>query len=132
MARPRKVDQLRPPSPATAEVVHLEAVRAARQAVPSEVVLSGTSELFGALADPTRLRILAALAAQELCVGDVAAIAGLSQSAASHQLRILRDRGLVRFRREGRLAYYALDDDHVVGLLGQALEHVQHRMEDEA
>ena len=100
--------------------------------MPSQSVLAGTTELFGALADPTRLRILAALAEQELCVGDVAAIAGLSQSAASHQLRVLRDRGLVRFRREGRLAYYTLDDDHVVGLLGQALDHVTHRMEEGA
>lgn len=89
------------------------------------------SDLFGAVADPTRLRIVAALAARELCVGDLAATLAMSQSAVSHQLRVLRDRGLVRARRDGRLSYYALDDEHVAGLFGQALDHVRHRTEDQ-
>ncbi|HQZ90533.1 MAG TPA: metalloregulator ArsR/SmtB family transcription factor [Thermomicrobiales bacterium] len=131
MARPRKSDQLREPVATDEPLVDLAAVRAARAALPEAGVLAGASELFGALADPTRLRIAAALAARELCVSDLAATLGLSQSAASHQLRVLRDRGLVRARRDGRLSYYALDDEHVAGLFGQALDHVRHTMEDQ-
>lgn len=131
MARPRKADQLRDPVAQSAEVVDLVAVRAARAALPDGAAVAGTSELFGALADPTRLRIVAALVERELCVGDLAAALSLSQSAVSHQLRVLRDRGLVRARREGRLSYYALDDEHVTGLFGQALDHVRHRMEEQ-
>lgn len=131
MARPRRIDQLRDPVSDDEHIVDLAAVRAARSALPGAVALAGASELFGALADPTRLRIVAALAARELCVGDLAATLGLSQSAVSHQLRVLRERGLVRARRDGRLSYYALDDEHVAGLFGQALDHVRHRMEEQ-
>ena len=82
--------------------------------------------LFGALADPTRVRLVAALERAELCVGDLAATVGLSNSATSHQLRLLRTLGLVRTRREGRTIYYALDDEHVRTLYRQALDHVGH------
>ena len=79
------------------------------------------------MGDPTRLRLVAALAGRELCVCDLAATVGLSESAVSHQLRLLRARGLVRSRRDGRLVYYALDDDHVAALYAIALEHVAHQ-----
>ena len=133
MARPRREDQLRDPDalPVCLEqIVHVSDVRDTRERLPSSAMIAGASELLAALGDPTRLRLVAALAIRELCVCDLAATLGLSQSAVSHQLRLLRQLGVVRFRREGRLVYYALDDEHVATLFDQALEHVQHRMED--
>jgi DNA-binding transcriptional ArsR family regulator len=128
MPRPKRTDQLTeiPPLVCDDRIVHVDAVRAARNALPPVDKLAGVAALFGALADPTRIRIVAALAARELCVCDLAAALGVSESAVSHQLRLLRARGLVRTRRDGRLVYYALDDDHVSGLYGAALDHVGH------
>lgn len=84
--------------------------------------------LFKALADPTRVRLISALAArQELCVNDLTALLGMEQSAVSHQLRTLREWRLVRRRRLGRQIYYSLDDEHVRDLLLRSLEHVRHR-----
>ena len=79
------------------------------------------------LGDTTRVRILDALSRAELCVADIARLVGLSESAVSHQLRLLRGTRLVRARRDGRQMFYTLDDDHIVGLLGQGLEHVEER-----
>lgn len=84
------------------------------------------AETFKALGDPTRVRIVSMLAEAELCVCDLAAALDLSQSAVSHQLRTLRDLSLVRRRRDGRHAFYALDDEHVVDLYLRGLEHVAH------
>ena len=79
---------------------------------------------FSALSDPTRLKILHALTVtKELCVCDLAALAELSVSAVSHQLRLLRDRDLVHARRDGRMVYYSLADDHVATLMGTGIEH---------
>lgn len=83
------------------------------------------AETFRVLGDPTRVRILDALAAAELCVCDLATLLGLSESAVSHQLRLLRTMRIVRSRREGRMVFYALDDHHVTGLFEQGLEHVE-------
>lgn len=129
MARPRKADQLIdiPDLACDDAIVHVEAVHAARSCLPSTDLLAGVSHLFAALGDPTRLRILAALNGLELCVCDLAAAIGHSQSATSHQLRIMRQLGLVRARRDGRLVYYALDDTHVSTLYQQAIQHVVHR-----
>lgn len=129
MARPRKTDQLAAMADLVCDdrVVHVDAVRAARSALPEGATLAGLADIFAALADPTRLRIIAALAQHELCVCDLAASVATSESAVSHQLRGLRVLGLVRSRREGRLVYYALDDAHVTSLYGQALDHVGHR-----
>jgi len=79
------------------------------------------------LGDTTRVRILDALSRAELCVHELAERVGISESAVSHQLRLLRGMRLVRPRRDGRLVYYALDDQHIVGLFAQGLEHVQER-----
>lgn len=107
-------------------VVHIAAVRAARAALPGGELLGALAGLFGALGDPTRLRIVAALAAAELCVCDLAAAIGLSESAVSHQLRHLRALRLVRTRRDGRRVFYALDDAHVLTIFAQAREHAGH------
>ena len=108
-------------------IVHVDAVREARAVLPESPVLSGLAELFGVLSDPTRLRIVAALAGRELCVCDLAATVGVSESAVSHHLRALRASGLARSRRDGRLVYYALDDAHVAGIYQQGVEHVRHQ-----
>ena len=83
------------------------------------------ADTFRVLGDPTRVRILDALRDGELCVNDLASRIGLSESAVSHQLRLLRTMRLVRVRREGRLAFYAVDDHHILELLEQASTHVQ-------
>ena len=82
------------------------------------------AETFTVLGDPTRLRIAYALSQQELCVCDLASVLDMSQSVVSHSLRALRQMRLVRHRREGRIAYYALDDDHISSLLGEGFRHV--------
>ena len=91
-----------------------------------EVALS-LAETFKALSDPTRIKIICALSEQELCVGELGATLGMSESAISHQLRVLRSMRLVRFRKEGRKTYYSLDDEHIEQLLNQGLEHIGHR-----
>ena len=99
---------------------------------PGRAPLTDTSavalaETFKVLGDPTRVRILDALSRSELCVHDLAARVGMSESAISHQLRLLRGQRVVRTRRDGRNIYYALDDQHIVGLFAQGLEHVEER-----
>jgi ArsR family transcriptional regulator len=84
------------------------------------------AELFKALADPSRVRIISALTYTELCVHDLAAALDMSQSAVSHQLRSLREMRLVRYRKEGRHVYYQLDDEHIRDLFRRGLEHVEH------
>jgi ArsR family transcriptional regulator, lead/cadmium/zinc/bismuth-responsive transcriptional repressor len=130
MARPSRVTQLHESRHIECDerIVHVDAVRAARAALPAGDQLSGLAGLFAALGDPTRLRIVAALAAQELCVCDLAAAIGQTESAVSHQLRQLRLLRLVRSRREGRRVFYALDDAHVIAMYGQACDHVDHRL----
>jgi ArsR family transcriptional regulator, lead/cadmium/zinc/bismuth-responsive transcriptional repressor len=126
MPRPRRVDQLQELPECDEAVVHLDRVRAAQSNLPGPALTGELSALFAALGDPTRLRIVATLERSEMCVCDIAAALRLSTSAASHQLRVLRDRGLVKARRSGRLVYYALDDDHVRTLYRQARDHVSH------
>ncbi|MDR3539897.1 MAG: metalloregulator ArsR/SmtB family transcription factor [Desulfosporosinus sp.] len=82
------------------------------------------SELFKTLGDPTRIRIMDALAKSEFCVCDLAELLGLSQSATSHQLRVLRNSDLVKYRREGKMVYYSVHDSHVSELYRQGMEHI--------
>lgn len=89
----------------------------------SDERVNRTTTIFSALADPTRFRMLDALAREELCVCDLAEVAGISQSGVSHQLRLLRDRGLVAYRRDGQRALYRLADEHVRTLIATGLEH---------
>jgi ArsR family transcriptional regulator len=89
--------------------------------------VAALTETFRLLGDTTRVRILDALSRSELCVNDLARLLGLSESAVSHQLRLLRGVRLVRPRRSGRMVFYSLDDQHIVGLFAQGLEHVQER-----
>ena len=95
------------------DLVHPEAVGRVQKALPDMETMQDVAAIFQVLSDPTRARIVYALTVEELCVCDVAAVAGLSVSAASHQLKRLRDRGVVSFRKEGRIAFYRLADAHV-------------------
>jgi len=105
--------------------VHLAPSEARRGRLMSPHAVAALAETFRVLGDPTRVRILDALSAGELCVCDIASLAGISESAVSHQLRLMRGMRLVRPRRSGRLVFYALDDHHIIELLKQALTHVE-------
>ena len=94
------------------------------QAVPDKETLDDIAELFKGFADSTRVHILSLLAVEELCVKDIADKVALSQSAISHQLRILKQMQLIKFRREGKNILYSLADDHVKTILQMGLEHV--------
>jgi len=91
---------------------------------PEREILS-LAEIFRTLGDPTRVKILQALSVEELCVCDLAKLLGISESATSHQLRVLRSQKLVRFRKEGKMAFYSLDDAHIDSLMKEALRHVR-------
>ncbi len=84
------------------------------------------ADLFKVFGDPTRIKILYLLLKGELCVNDIAASLSMSQSSISHQLKILKQHRLVKFRRDGKTIFYSLDDDHVVNILNQGLEHIEH------
>ena len=109
------------------DLVHIDPARVAalRLLLASREAVDGLADTFRALADPTRVRILDALSHGELCVCDLAALLKLTQSAVSHQLRLLRGQRLVRPRRDGRMVFYALDDRHITALFRQTLSHVE-------
>ncbi len=94
--------------------------------VPTDDTLSIVVEAFQSLADPTRFKILYALMTHEVCVRDLAILIGVSESAISHQLRFLRDRHLVKQRREGNIIYYTLSDHHLPTLIHEAQSHAEH------
>ena len=104
---------------------HEDVVRRVLEQQPAEEYLYDLAELFKVFGDSTRIRILYALFESELCVNDIAQLLNLGQSAVSHQLRILKDAKLVRFRREGKIIFYALDDEHVRNILSMGMEHVE-------
>lgn len=106
-------------------VIHPERIAKARQEAFTAELTEDLSQIFKALADPTRLHILIALGQDEMCVCDLAALLGVSESAVSHQLRHLRTMRLVRNRRDGKVLYYRLADEHIAELIRIALEHVQ-------
>jgi ArsR family transcriptional regulator, lead/cadmium/zinc/bismuth-responsive transcriptional repressor len=100
-------------------------VQRVQRAMPSNTSVVALAKTFRLLGDPTRLRIAFALSRQELCVCDLATLLGASQSVVSHSLRSLRQMRLVRYRKVGKIAYYALDDDHIAVLLHQGFRHVE-------
>lgn len=105
--------------------IHEEAVNEAQKAMFSEDTAGLLAGLFKTLGEPTRVKILNALMTRELCVCDIAAVIGISESAVSHQLRVLRTMRLIKFRREGKVLYYSLADSHVRKLFAQGLEHIK-------
>ena len=106
--------------------IHREAVERALDSMVDGWTATRLAQVFAALSDPSRVRLISALLAGELCVHDLAAALGMSQSAVSHQLRLLRSLSLVRYRKEGRVVYYSLDDEHVEHLFRMGWEHIRH------
>jgi DNA-binding transcriptional ArsR family regulator len=106
------------------KIINDEKVSTVKKQMIQEDIFLEMSETFKTIGDKTRLKILFALSKEELCVCDISAILDMSISLISHQLRVLRDRKLVKYRKEGKSVYYSLDDDHVVQLFDMALNHV--------
>jgi len=104
-----------------------EKVTETKRRLPPDETFTGLAETFGALADSNRAKILHSLVDQELCVCDIACVVGISESAISQHLRILRTLRLVKQRKEGRMMYYSLNDDHIKTLMDVCLEHTRHR-----
>jgi ArsR family transcriptional regulator len=106
--------------------IHEDVVDYVRSRLPGEETVYDLSDLFKVLGDSTRIKLLSALSAHEMCVCDLSALLCISQSAVSHQLRTLKNARLVKFRRDGKVIYYSLDDEHVQNIFGQGLEHLRH------
>ena len=104
--------------------VHPDIVKKVAADMPDEDDLIDVAELFKAFSDPTRARIICALTRSELCVGDLAVLLDMNQSAVSHQLRILKQARLVKTRRDGKVRYYSLDDGHVEKIFQVAFDHI--------
>lgn len=105
-------------------VIHEVIVNLVREKMPQEETLYDLAELFKVFGDSTRIKILWALDEAEMCVCDIAVLLNMTQSAISHQLRVLRQSNLVKNRREGKVVYYSLDDEHVRQIFNQGLIHV--------
>ena len=103
---------------------HPETIKAVEENMPAEEELYALSELFKIFADSTRIRILYVLLEHEMCVCDLAQLLNMTQSAISHQLRILKQSRLVKFRREGKTIFYSLLNEHVHSILSQGMEHI--------
>ncbi len=103
---------------------HTAAIERVREGMPEEEILYDLAELYKVFGDSTRIKILYALFDEELCVCDIATLLNMSASAISHQLRVLKQASLVRYRRDGKTIYYSLADDHVRSILGQGMEHI--------
>lgn len=104
--------------------VHEDVVKNVITKMPQDETLYDLAELFKVFGDSTRIKILYALFESELCVCDIAQLLGLSQTAVSHQLRVLKNNKLVKFRREGKIIFYSLSDDHVRLIINQGMEHI--------
>ena len=107
-----------------ASLVHLDSVRRVKPDVLATEKAQQMAEFFSALSDPHRLKLLSALAQQELCVCDLAAAVKMGESAVSHQLRVLRSQRLVKYRRQGRNVYYSMADNHVMTIYQAVAEHL--------
>lgn len=108
-------------------IIHRDVVKRVKTSMPRDEKLYDLAELFKVFGDTTRIKIICALLKEEMCVGDIAALLGMNQSAISHQLRVLKQARLVKHRRDGKVVYYSLDDDHVSSIFDQGFAHISHR-----
>lgn len=106
-------------------VIHQEVIDKIK--LPEEEVLYDLGDFFKILGDSTRIKILSALFQSEMCVCDIAALLGMTQSAISHQLRVLKQGRLVKYRKDGKVVYYSLDDDHIKHIVDQGLTHISEK-----
>lgn len=108
-------------------IIHEDIVNKVKESIPEEETLYDLADLFKVLGDSTRIKILCALFEAEMCVCDIAALLGMTQSAISHQLRVLKQARLVKYKKEGKVVYYSLDDEHVKSIFDQGLIHISER-----
>lgn len=106
---------------------HKDIIDKVKQLLPEEEKLYDLAELFKVFGDSTRIKIICVLFESEMCVCDISAILGMSQSAVSHQLRVLKQSKLVKYRKDGKIVYYSLDDEHVKAIFNKGLEHIEER-----
>ena len=106
-------------------VIHEEAVKKVKQTIPEDGIIYDLAEFFKVFADSTSMKIIYALLEQELCVCDIANIVQTTQSAISHQLRILKQSKLVKYRKVGKVVYYSLDDEHIAQIVKKGREHIE-------
>lgn len=109
------------------QCIHEEDVKDVKENMLEDEILNDMAEFFKVFGDATRIKILYTLFQKEMCVCDIAAVLEMNQSAVSHQLRILKSRRLVKYRRDGKVIYYSLDDEHVKKVFNEGLHHLQHR-----
>ncbi|OEF99326.1 transcriptional regulator [Vulcanibacillus modesticaldus] len=108
-------------------IIHNEVVDDVKKGMPQEETLYDLAELFKVFGDTTRIKILYALFQAEMCVCDIAALLKMNQSAISHQLKVLKQARLVKYRREGKVVYYSLDDNHIKQIFDQGLVHIKEK-----
>lgn len=108
----------------SANITHPDGIEYVRERLPKEETLYDLAELFKVFGDTTRIKIICALYERELCVCDIATLLNMTQSAVSHQLRTLKAARLVKFRREGKSVFYSLDDEHIMRIFNEGLNHV--------
>ena len=106
-------------------IIHQDTVNKVKAVIPNDELIYDLAELFKVFADSTRMKIIYALMENELCVCDIAAIVGTTQSAISHQLRILKQSKLVKYRKDGKVVYYSLDDEHISQIVKKGREHIE-------
>lgn len=106
------------------DLVHETTIQAVKKKMPKEETLYDLAELFKVFGDTTRVKIISALFETQLCVCDIAKLLNMTQSAISHQLRVLRHARLVKHRKEGKVVFYSLDDEHIKTIFDQGLEHI--------
>ena len=106
-------------------VLHEDVVNEVKKKIPEDGLIYDLAEFFKVFADSTRMKIIYALMENELCVCDIANIVQTTQSAISHQLRLLKQAKLVKFRKEGKVVYYSLDDDHIIQIVKKGREHIE-------
>ncbi|OOM80866.1 metalloregulator ArsR/SmtB family transcription factor [Clostridium sp. BL-8] len=108
-------------------IIHEDIINKVKKSIPEEETLYDLADLFKVLGDSTRIRVLCALFEAEMCVCDIAALLGMTQSAISHQLRVLKQARLVKYKREGKVVYYSLEDEHVKRIFDQGLAHISEK-----
>jgi len=107
--------------------IHEDRIEAVKKDKPTEEMVYDLAELFKVFGDVTRVKIIYALLEREMCVCDIAALLGMTQSAISHQLRVLKQGRLVKHRKDGKVVYYSLDDDHIKHIIDQGLTHISEK-----
>lgn len=108
-------------------VIHEDVIYKVKGKMPKEEILYDLAEFFKVFGDSTRIKIMCALFEEEMCVCDIASLLNMTQSAVSHQLRVLKQSRLVKYRKEGKVVYYSLDDEHIKDIFKEGLEHINER-----